>query len=90
MGFPPANAIPITNEAGEPIGWDVQSDDDRYFHDECGLYHIDGRCPNDEPDPEDEDEYDEYDEYDPGPEVDDQGGMSEVSLFPVRDDYEGE
>jgi len=77
--FPPANANIITNELGEPLGWDVPSDEDAYYHDECGSYHNWlARCPQDEYDEED------YDEYDPGPEVDDEGGMSEVRNCPAE------
>jgi hypothetical protein len=67
MGFPPANAIIIRNEAGEPLGWDLPeiAPDDCAF---CGTVHPpDGQCWSDAGDDDveyyarkDQERFDEY------------------------------
>lgn len=52
--FPPHDAIIHRNEAGEPIGWDVPSDE-TYYCDFCGYDHADGVHYQEEEDMEDED-----------------------------------
>lgn len=55
MTFPPHGAIIYRNEAGEPTGYDVPSDDpaydSAYWCDDCGVTHG-GPCP----DPDDDDD----------------------------------
>jgi len=79
MGFPSAGDEVYRNEAGEPVGWGKPESAEDNYCDDCGFSHG-GECP-DEPDYDEYDEDEEYDapieEHDPGPEVDDEGGMSE-------------
>lgn len=55
--FPPHNAQVVTNDAGEPIGWDVAEEPE--YQDCCGVY---GRCVCDDVD--DGDEAEPYDTED--------------------------
>jgi hypothetical protein len=52
--FPGAHDIIITNEAGEPLGWEKAPTWEDYWCDDCGFAHA-GPCP-DEFDPYDNDE----------------------------------
>lgn len=79
--FPPHGAEIIRNEAGEPLGWVQPAPAASYWCDDCGFSHG-GECPPEfDPDDDEGEEMPEPEDYDPGPEVDDEGGMSEYHGF---------
>jgi hypothetical protein len=85
----PTNWIPITNDDGELIGAEPPDTGGTYYDDQCGFSHPDGMCPLDREDPDDYDEEDDYcepEDHDFGPEVDDQGGMTEFRFYPQDGD----
>jgi hypothetical protein len=75
--FPTSRDEIYRNEDGEVTGWSAPAEPE--YCEVGGHYgHCDGSC-MDEPEQDDYADDDEYDapEYDPGPEIDDEGGMSE-------------
>jgi hypothetical protein len=77
MGFPAAGDEVYYNEAGEPTGWGKPETAESQYCDVHGFAHSRTCAEIDEESAADE-EYDAPDEdYDLGPEVDDEGGMSE-------------
>lgn len=68
--FPPHDAEIIRNDAGEILGWSRPAEPD--YCDIHGRTFMGVECPECRY----EDQYDPN-EFDPGPEVDDEGGMSE-------------
>ncbi len=54
MGFPPHNAEIITNEEGEPLGWDIPGDPMDYYCHDCGFAHAGSCAEPSDPDEEDE------------------------------------
>jgi hypothetical protein len=74
MTFPSPGDEIYKNEDGEVTGWSKPAEPD--YCDIHGITFTGVICPEC-----DHEEFGDADDWDPGPEVDDEGGMSEVSLF---------
>jgi hypothetical protein len=73
--FQPAGSEIYTNEAGEPTGWGSPESAEDYYCDNCGYSH--GTTCVDPYGLDEEIEEPPIEEHDPGPEIDDEGGMTE-------------